>query len=43
MSRNKMRLGRDGGVVGVHHKNFPTHGELDKGIIPGTETPVFET
>jgi len=36
-------LGRDGGIVGVYHKNFPTHGELDRGIIPGTETPVFET
>jgi hypothetical protein len=36
-------LGRDGRIVGVYHKNFPTHGELDIGIIPGTETPVFET
>ena len=36
-------LGRDGGIVGVYHKNFPTHGELDKGIVPGAETPVFET
>ncbi|MHC4478437.1 MAG: carbon-nitrogen hydrolase family protein [Planctomycetota bacterium] len=36
-------IGRDGGIVGIYHKNFPTHGELDVGIIPGTETPVFET
>ncbi|MHC4622391.1 MAG: carbon-nitrogen hydrolase family protein [Planctomycetota bacterium] len=36
-------LGRDGAIVGVYHKNFPTHGELDIGIVPGTETPVFET
>jgi predicted amidohydrolase len=36
-------LGRDGGIVGVYHKNFPTHGELDIGIVPGAETPVFET
>ena len=36
-------IGRDGKIVGVYHKNFPTHGELDVGIIPGTETPVFET
>ena len=36
-------IGRDGEIVGVYHKNFPTHGELDIGIIPGTETPVFET
>jgi len=36
-------LGRDGGIVGIYHKNFPTHGELDIGIIPGTKTPVFQT
>lgn len=37
-------IGRDGSIVGVYHKNFPTHGlELDHGVIPGTETPVFET
>ena len=36
-------LDRNGNVAGVYHKNFPTHGELDIGIIPGTETPVFET
>ena len=36
-------IGRDGETVGVYHKNFPTHGELDMGIVPGTQTPVFET
>lgn len=36
-------IGRDGKIVGVYHKNFPTIGELDLGIIPGTETPVFKT
>ena len=36
-------LGRDGGIVGVYHKNYPTHGELDRGVRPGTEVPVFET
>ena len=36
-------IGREGNIVGVYHKNFPTHGELDIAIIPGTETPVFET
>ncbi len=36
-------IGRDGVIVGVYHKNFPTHGELNVGIVPGTETPVFET
>ena len=36
-------IDRDGKISGIYHKNFPTHGELDIGIIPGTETPVFET
>lgn len=36
-------IGRSGKIAGVYHKNVPTHGELDCGIIPGTETPVFET
>ncbi|MBT3272432.1 MAG: carbon-nitrogen hydrolase family protein [Spirochaetales bacterium] len=36
-------IDRSGKVAGVYHKNFPTHGELGRGIIPGTETPVFVT
>jgi len=36
-------VGRDGKIAGVYQKNYPTHGELDRGIVPGTETPVFET
>jgi predicted amidohydrolase len=36
-------IDRGGGIAGVYHKNFPTHGELNVGIIPGTEAPVFET
>lgn len=36
-------IGRDGSIDGIYHKNFPTHGELNRGTIPGTETPVFET
>jgi predicted amidohydrolase len=36
-------LDRSGAVVGIYHKNVPPHSELDMGIIPGTETPVFET
>ena len=36
-------LDRGGKIAGVYHKNFPTHGELDLNIIPGTEAPVFET
>ena len=36
-------ISRDGSRVGHYHKVFPTHWELDQGIIPGTDTPVFET
>jgi hypothetical protein len=36
-------IDRKGLIAGVYHKNVPTHGELDLGIIPGTEAPVFET
>jgi len=36
-------IDRSGEIVGVYHKNVPTHPELGMGIIPGTETPVFET
>ncbi|HCK16028.1 TPA: hypothetical protein DHW51_18030 [Candidatus Poribacteria bacterium] len=36
-------INRGGQIAGVYHKNFPTHGELDIGIIPGTEAPAFQT
>ncbi len=36
-------IGRDGEVVGRYDKMFPTVGELEKGIVPGTEAPCFET
>jgi hypothetical protein len=36
-------IDRGGEIAGIYYKNFPTHGELDIGIIPGDETPVFET
>ena len=36
-------IGRDGRIAGIYRKNFPTHEELDAGVIPGTEAPVFET
>jgi len=36
-------IGREGEVVGVYRKMFPTPGEMEDGIVPGTETPVFET
>ena len=35
-------LGRDGAVVGSYRKVWPTVSEFDRGITPGTETPVFE-
>jgi len=36
-------IGREGEVVGVYRKMFPTPGEMEDGIVPGTESPVFET
>lgn len=36
-------IDRTGEITGIYHKNVPTHGELDIGIVPGTETPVFDT
>ena len=34
---------RDGEVIGRYDKMFPTIPELEKGVIPGTVAPVFET
>ena len=36
-------IGRDGQVIGVYHKVQPTIGEMEEGIIPGTEAPTWET
>jgi predicted amidohydrolase len=36
-------VGREGELIGRYEKMFPTVKELDKGIIPGTEAPCFET
>jgi len=36
-------VGRDGDVIGRYDKMFPTIPELEKGVIPGTVAPVFET
>jgi predicted amidohydrolase len=36
-------VGRGGEVVGRYDKMFPTITEMEKGVIPGTVTPVFET
>ena len=36
-------LGRDGEVIGRYHKVQPTIGEMEKGIVPGTGAPTWET
>ncbi len=36
-------LGRDGAIEGIYHKMFPTIGEIESGVTPGAETPVFDT
>ncbi|MDR3709245.1 MAG: carbon-nitrogen hydrolase family protein [Capsulimonadaceae bacterium] len=42
--RNSIQLIDDGGnVIGVYEKNHPTVGELEIGVMPGTQIPVFET
>lgn len=33
----------DGSIVGRYEKMFPTVREIEGGIVPGTEAPVFET
>lgn len=42
MRNSCVLLGRNGEVVGVYDKNFLPANELEIGIIPGTEMPVFE-
>ncbi len=36
-------IGRDGRLIGCYDKNHPTIGEIEGGVTPGTETPVFQT
>ncbi len=36
-------IDRDGAVLGRYDKMFPTVTELEKGVVPGTDCPVFET
>ena len=35
-------LGRKGETVGMYDKNYPTIGEIEAGIKPGTSVPVFK-
>jgi predicted amidohydrolase len=36
-------VGRNGEVIGRYDKMFPTIPEMEKGVVPGTVAPVFET
>ena len=36
-------IGRDGEIVGIYDKNYPTIGDMEFGTRPGAEAPVFET
>ena len=40
---SSLLIDREGHVVGVYNKNHPTIGEIEAGIVPGKEAPVFET
>jgi predicted amidohydrolase len=35
-------VGRNGEIVGKYHKFQPTVGEMDKGIVPGSDAPAFD-
>lgn len=35
-------LNRNGEVAGIYNKNFPTIGEIEDGIYPGDDVPVFQ-
>ncbi len=35
-------IGRDGELIGKFHKYQPTIGEMEKGIMPGADAPVFD-
>jgi len=36
-------LDRNGRVIGRYYKMFPTIGEIEAGVVPGTEASIFET
>ena len=35
-------LDRTGKIAGTYHKNFPTIGEMEDGMIPGDEVPIIQ-
>lgn len=35
-------IDRKGEIAGIYDKNFPMVGEIDSGVVPGNETPVFQ-
>ena len=35
-------LDREGKTAGIYDKNFPTIGEMESGIIAGTDIPVIQ-
>ena len=43
MRNTAILIGLEGEVVGRYDKMFPTVGEMEKGVVPGTEVPCFET
>jgi beta-ureidopropionase len=43
MRNTSILVDRSGEILGRYDKMFPTVGELEKGIVPGVEVPVFET
>ncbi|HJN16059.1 MAG TPA: carbon-nitrogen hydrolase family protein, partial [Armatimonadota bacterium] len=36
-------IGRDGEIVGKYNKYQPTIGEIEEGIVPGSDAPAFDT
>ena len=43
MRNTSILIDRTGKILGRYDKMFPTVGEMEKGVIPGTEVPIFET
>ena len=43
MFNSAVLLDRRGEVAGIYHKHVPTIGELELGILPGNDVPVFQT